>query len=116
MSYQRDMLMSARNVDSLQEFMAVVEVHLIHADALAAQKIPHLKQWTIQSRQQLFFYAQAFLQGRGKSRQPHGSRGCTSIHPALHRIFIFAICLLLVRGLGNIRAGAVFENFLMAVN
>lgn len=61
--YQRDMLMSERNADYLQEFMEVVEVHLFHAHSIDAQQIPHLKQLTIETRQQMFFYAYASSQG-----------------------------------------------------
>jgi hypothetical protein len=57
------MLTPERNADCLQEFMRVVEVHLFHAVAIDAQKIPHLKQSTIESRQQMFFYAYASSQG-----------------------------------------------------
>lgn len=58
--------MSERNADYLQKFMEVVEVHLFHAHAIDAQQILHLKQSTVEIRQQMFFYAS--LQGQGKSR------------------------------------------------
>jgi hypothetical protein len=85
--------------------------------ALAEQKICYLKQWTIEIRQQLLFLCARIVARLGQVSPAAGivslQINSSGIAPD---VYYLAICLLLVRGLGDRQTGAEFENFLMAVN